>query len=481
MTLSRIDRVLLFIMPVFVLSACAVGPDFKPPLPPSVTSYTRHPLPETINAGKEEPLQSLQMGKKVSREWWMIFHSRPINNMVNQAIANNQDLAAAMATLASSQESVRQALGGFYPQIDGNAGFQRSKTGSRQPPFNLYTVGGAISYMPDVFGGTRRTVEQQTALADFQCYQLGAAYLSITGNIVIESITLATLYAQLESVKAIVASDEQNLRLVQQKYQAGKAAKSDVITAQSQLANDRTQIAPILQQISITEDALSVLAGRPTGNWTPPRIALDKLKLPSNLPVSLPSQLVHQRPDILAAEATLHANSAAIGIAIAQMFPQITLTGDGNFQANTTSNLFTRSSFFWSLAANLTSPIFHGGSLMAQRAQAIDNFKASAASYQQTVLQAFSQVADTLQALKHDAEQLQAQKQALNTAKELLRLQRISYTAGKGDLLLLLFAQRSYQLSRLGYVQALGQRYKDTAQLYVALGGDWQAEGLPKG
>lgn len=469
--MSKIYRKCIPVTFAIVLSACAVGPDFKPPSSPTVTSYTKRHFSQSLYAGRGQQKQSLVMGKTIANEWWQLFQSPEINELVKQAIANNQSLDAAMATLASSQEAVRQALGGFYPQVDGGMGFQRNKFSANQPPANLYTIGGTISYVPDVFGGTRRTVEQQVALADYQYYQLGAAYLTITGNVVLEAIKLATLHAQVASIKAIIASDEQNLRLVQQKFQAGKAAKSDVLTAQSQLANDRTELTPILQQISLTEDAMSVLVGQPTGNWVPPAIQLEQIKLPTHLPVSLPSQLVHQRPDILAAEATLHANSAAIGVATAQMFPQLSLSADGNFQANSANQLFNRSSLFWGVAANLTTPIFHGGALMAQRAQAIDNFKASAANYQQTVLQAFSQVADTLYALRHDAEQLQAQKTALDTANELLRLQRISYTAGKGDLLLLLFAQRSYQRARLGYVQALGQRYKDSAQLFVALGG----------
>lgn len=471
MALLKLHKEFLLIAITLILCACAVGPDFKRPAPPTVKTYTKPAISNTIHAGKGEKTQTLQMGKSISNEWWQLFQSHQIDNLVRQAIANNQSLEASMATLASSQDAVRAAIGGFYPQVDAAAGFQRNKIAANQPPVNIFTVGGAISFVPDVFGGTRRTVEQQVALADFQLFQLGAAYLTITGNVVTQSITLATLHAQVGSVNAIIASDEQNLHLVQQKYQAGKASRADVLTAQSQLANDRTQLAPILQQISLTEDAISVLLGQPTGKWLPPLIVLDEIKLPINLPVSLPSQLVHQRPDILAAEATLHADSAAIGIATAQMFPQIILSADGTFQANTANQLFTRSSLFWGLAANLTQPIFHGGTLIAQRAQAINNFKASAATYRQTVLVAFSQVADALQALKHDAEQLKAQKNALDTANELLRLQRISYSAGKGDLLLLLFAQRSYQQARLGYVQALGQRYKDSAQLFVALGG----------
>ena len=195
--------------------------------------------------------------------------------------------------------------------------------------------------------------------------------------------------------------------------------------------------------------------------------------MPADLPVSLPSELVHQRPDILAAEAQLHADSAAIGIAESQMYPSITLSGSAAFQSIAANTLFSGSSLFWSLASGLTAPLFHGGALEAQKEQAVDAFKASAATYKQTVLQAFGQVADTLRAMKHDADLLDAQKKALDTAKASLALQRLSYAAGKSEVLQLLNAERSYQQARLGYVRAQGQRYQDTAQLFLAMGGGW--------
>jgi NodT family efflux transporter outer membrane factor (OMF) lipoprotein len=440
-------------------------------------------------------MQYLKVGKKVSNEWWELFHSRQLNDVVALALENNQTLAASVATLAAAQEAIRIAAGALYPQIAANAGFLRrnrissssnSNPGtnagfSTGPGFssgsnsvsNLFTVGATVSYVVDVFGETRRTIEQQAALAENQLYQLGAAYLTITGNVVTQAITVATLREQIVAVESIVASDKHNLQLVSEKMQAGKIARIDVLTAESQLANDRTLLPPLRQQLSVAEHAISVLVGKSPGEWSPPKFDLAKLKLPRNLPVSLPSALVHQRPDILAAEALLHADSAAIGIATAQMYPTITLSGAGTFQSAVANTLFSRSNLLWSMAAGLTTPIFNGGTLIAQKAQAVDTFKAAAATYQQTVLTAFGQVSNTLRALKNDADLLKAEKEALNTAKKSLSLQRISYAAGKSDLLLLLNAERNYHLALQGFVQALGQRYQDTAQLFLAMGGGW--------
>jgi NodT family efflux transporter outer membrane factor (OMF) lipoprotein len=454
------------------LSACAVGPDFAPPPAPDVQGYTLTEMTKALTAGGDEAQQTLTLGQTVSSEWWALFHADPLNDVVKQALAHNPNLAAAQATLAGAQAAVRQAESGLYPQLDANAGFQRGKSSS-YPITNLYAVGATASYTLDVFGETRRTIERQEALAENQFYQLGAAYLTLTGNVVTQSLNVAALRAQLTATKEIVADDEKNLHLVQEELAAGKAAQTDVLTAQTQLANDRTQIPPLRQQISAAKHALAILAGQFPGAWKPPKFDLAQFTLPTDLPVSLPSALAHQRPDILAAEAQLHADSAAIGIATAQMYPSITLSSAASFQAIATNQLFSESNLFWSLASGLTAPLFHGGALEAQKEQAVDAFKTSAALYRQTVLAAFGQVADTLRALKNDADLLAAQKQALETAQASLDLQRISYAMGKSDVLLLLNAERGYQQACLGYVHAQGQRLQDTAQLFLALGGGW--------
>ncbi|MDE3023502.1 MAG: efflux transporter outer membrane subunit [Pseudomonadota bacterium] len=455
------------------LSACAMGPEFTSPAAPDVKGYTITPMTAALSVSGDKQAQRLQMGHTVSSQWWELFHSSALTALVNLAIENNQNLAAAKATLAEARKSVLQAEGALYPQIDVNTSYERQRIGTTVAASNLYVVGANASYVPDIFGGSRREIEFQQALADNQFYQLGAAYLTLTGNIVTQSINLASLNAEIAAVDEIIVDDEKNLRLAEEKFEAGKSTQTDVMTAKSQLANDRTEIAPLRQQVSIAKHAIAILSGQFSGRWSPPVFDLGSLSLPRDLPVSLPSDLVRQRPDILAAEAQLHAASATIGIATAQMYPSITLSGSLGTQALNSSGLFSASSQMWNLAAGLTAPIFHGGALEMQKEAAIDAFRASFATYRQTILVAFGQVADTLRALKHDAELLDAQKQSLETAGIALNLQRLSYAAGKTDLFGLIDAERSYQQAKLGYVRAEGQRYQDTAQLFIVLGGGW--------
>ncbi len=470
------------------IAGCAVGPDFTRPVPPAVTGYTAAEVPATVAPGAEQAEQRLATGQTVTAQWWQLFRSQRLNQVVEQAITGNRTLESARATLAQAQQAVIQARGGFYPQLDLSATAQRRRpaesglnttgtvTSGSTTPINIYSVGGTVSYAPDVFGGTRRRVEQQEALAENQRYQLAAAYLTLTGNAVTEAINIASTRLQIAAVEAIIAEDDKNLNLVRAKIDAGKAARSDVLAAESQLANDRTQLPPLRQQLSVAQHALTILAGKFPAEWSPPDFDLTEFMLPEELPVSLPSELVRQRPDILAAEAQLHASSAAIGVAAAQMYPNITLSGSVGFDSLSSANLFESANRSWSVLADLTAPVFHGGALEAQKQGAVEAFRASLAAYEQTVLQAFGQVADTLRALGHDAELVAAQKRALDTSTESLALQRISYEAGKSNLLQLLDAERSQQQARLGYARAQAQRFQDTAQLFVAMGGGWWSE-----
>lgn len=480
----RYRRFALWGVLIVGLASCAVGPDFVRPAPPAAVGYTSSEVPPVVAPGANQAEQRLATGQTVSAQWWQLFHSERLNQVLQQAIAGNRTLETARATLAQAQQAVIQARGGFYPQVNLSAMAQRQRASSSglggagsaviaSAPVNLYSVGATVSYAPDAFGGTRRRVEQQEALAESQRYQLAAAYLTLTGNAVSQAINIASARLQVSVVEAIIADDEQNLRLVQTKFDAGKAARSDVLTAESQLANDRTQLPPLRQQLSAARHALSILAGKFPAEWSPPDFDFAEYALPEELPASLPSQLVRQRPDILAAEAQLHANSAAIGVATAQMYPDITLSGSISLESLSTATLFQGSSRIWSVVSELTAPVFHGGALEAQKQGAVEAFRASLATYQQTVLQAFGQVADTLRALGHDAELTAAQKRALDTSSESLALQRLSYEAGKSSLLQLLDAERTQQQARLGYARAQAQRFQDTAQLFVAMGGGW--------
>jgi NodT family efflux transporter outer membrane factor (OMF) lipoprotein len=427
--------------------------------------------------GASETAQHLVLGKQIAGEWWGLFHSRSLDTVVQRAITDNRSLAAAKATLAQSREVVNEALGVLYPTIDLHASVERERirfgSGNVSAPLNLYTIGPAVSYPLDLFGGARRYLEQQEALARYQNYQLAAAYLTLTSNVVTEAINLAAARAEIKATKEIIASDQKNVDLVRIELKAGRVAETDFLTAISQLASDRTLLPPFLQQESLARHALSTLVGETPEGWSPPDFDLKAFALPQSLPVSLPSSLVRQRPDILSAQAELHAASAAIGVATAELYPQLTLSASLSQDALTPGNLFSGASTVWSIASDLAAPLFHGGSLEAQRRAAVDAYRAALATYQQTVLQAFQQVADVLQALAHDAELLRAEHRALSSAKISLALTRESYAAGRTSIINLLDAERLYQQALLGYLKAESQRYADTVQLFAAMGGGW--------
>jgi NodT family efflux transporter outer membrane factor (OMF) lipoprotein len=467
---------------VIALGGCAVGPDFERPAPPRVTAYTSKKTPIALAASGNEPAQRLMNGQAIQAAWWRVFRSAALDSVVQQAIAASPTLDAARATLEQAQQTVLEARAAYYPWLDFAAAAERQQgpafvlgilPGGNLPVFNLYTLGPTVSFSPDVFGATKRRVEQQAALAQNAAFELAAAQLTITGDVVTEALTIASTRLQMRALRDIVADDEKNLALVQDKFEVGRVPSTDVLLAESQLTNDRALLPPLGQQLAAAEDALAVLAGKFPADWRQSDFELADFTLPAELPVSVPSTLVHQRPDILAAEAQLHAASAALGVAIAQMYPTITLSASVETAALFPSDLFQSSGLVWTLLGGVTNPIFHGGALKAQKQAAIDAFRASFATYRQTVLQAFGQVADNLRALDHDAQLAEATRRALDVAEKSLELQRFSYAGGKTDILLLLDAERSNEQARLTYARAEAQRYIDSAQLFVAMGGGW--------
>ncbi|HZR36079.1 MAG TPA: efflux transporter outer membrane subunit [Nevskia sp.] len=469
-------------MPVFrhaaatagaLLAACTVGPDFQRPAASTDQAYAGEALGQLGGAGG----QQLVSGANPAADWWTGFGSPELNRSVLQALAGNRSLAAAQANLAQVREAVAAAGGALYPQVSGSAGAGREKYGAQFsgsqvfPPFTYFAVGPSVSYVLDYNGGQRRAIEQQQALAEAQAYQAQAAYLSVTGNVVQQALNIAALRAQIAAVEQLLQEDQKNVALTQTAFETGTVSRIDLLSAQSQLANDQTLLPPLRQQLSVARHALAILAGRTPAAWTAPDFDLDRLKLPQQLPLSLPSELAHRRPDILAAEARVHAAVANVGVATARLYPQLTLTASVSQQSTQLSHLFEKSANAWGLAAGLAGPIFDGGTLRAERRGAEAAAKAALADYEQALLNAFGQVADVLTALDHDAEQLAAQQRALDTAAANLDLTRQSYQAGNSGVLQVLDAERLHQQARLGYVRAQAQRYQDTAQLYLALGG----------
>ncbi|HEV8014048.1 MAG TPA: efflux transporter outer membrane subunit [Stellaceae bacterium] len=465
-----------------LVSACGAEPPATPPPPAPDAGYApgggAPTIPSVGSAGVD---QHFALGKDVSGEWWGLFHSPALDELLAQAVAGNRNLAAAHASLAAAHDAVMVAAGGFYPQVDFGGGAERQRnnfkavglTGFPPKEFNVYSFGPTVSYTFNPAGLTTHQVEHEQALEDVQSHELTAAYLALTGSAVTEAITIASFAAQIKEVDDMLADDQQNLRLVKDEVTAGAGTELDIETANSQLAADRTLLPPLRQQLSVAQHALAVLVGKSPANWTPPAFALEQLTLPVELPVSLPSALAHQRPDILAAEAQLHVASAAVGVANAQLYPQLTLSADVMQQFLKPDTIFDPMSNIWSIGMNLAAPIFHGGSLHAQKREAEDTYEATLASYEQTVLSAFGQVADTLDGLAHDSEQLAAEQAAYQSADATVRLTRTSYSLGNASLLQVLDAQRQLQQARLGLARAEAQRYLDSAQLFVALGGGW--------
>ena len=420
----------------------------------------------------------MSQGAELAGEWWRLFHSPQLDEVVRNSIAGSPTLVAANATLAQAREEVTVARGAFLPSVSTTAGAQQSGAGAARSPgtgvtANLYSIGLSTSYSPDIFGGTRRAVEQQQALADFQRNQLAAAYLTLTGNVVNEVLTIASTRLQIATTEELIASDRKNLALTQREFDVGVVPRSDLLTADSQLAADLTQLPSLHRQLDQAYDALAVLSGRAPSEGQVLPFDIEQFTLPRDIPLSLPARLVRQRPDVLAAEAQLHAASAAIGVAIAQEFPDISLSASITREALRASDLFHQFNTLWEAGGSLTQPIFKGGALRAQVRAARDIFKATAATYQAVVLEALGQVADDLWALQYDTQILTVDRHSMEVASEALKLQQKSYSVGTTTVLNLIAAERAYAEARLSYVSARVQQFTDSASLLTALGGGW--------
>ncbi len=460
-----------------VLAGCRSGPDFKRPDPPHVDRYTAERL-QIESGGPSAVDQQIVLGAGLCQDWWRLFRSDALDVIVKRALDGNRTLAAANATLAQAHELAEAEAGSLYPQLAMTAGAGRQKYGAqffgtfqRLPPFTYYSLGPTVSYAIDYTGGTARSVEQHYALAEYQRQQLNAAYLMVTGHAVMQSLQIARLQAQIATVEAILEEDRRNRQLVQVAYEAGSVSRVDVVSAESQLASDATLLPPLRQDLAVARHSLSVVLGQLPAEAVPAEIELSQVTLPRDLPVSLPSELVHRRPDILASEAQLHAATAAVGVAASNLYPHIVLTGSLGLQSTVPGRLFEGANNAYNAIGSLTAPLFDAGTLRAQKRAAVDALQASAANYRQTVLAAFGQVADSLEALDHDGQELDAQAHAQDAARENVDLTRKSYNEGNVGVLQVLDAERLFQNARLGYVRAQAQRYMDTVQLFLALGG----------
>jgi NodT family efflux transporter outer membrane factor (OMF) lipoprotein len=468
-----------FMVSLTMLGGCALGPDFHRPAPPQAERYTVEALPAATVVADGQA-QRFTAGTALTADWWQLFKSPQLDAVVRQAIANSPTLQASEASLTQSQHNLRAGYGVFFPQAGAEADAVRERIvpaqeGLNTPPtvFNLITLSGTISYALDVFGGERRTVEGLRAQADYQRYLTYAAYMSLSANVVNTSVARAAYLAEVRATEQLIELQKQQLQSTQVQVQAGTAAYSDVLSLQSLIASNQASLAPLQQKVSQTEDLLATLEGVVPSKATLPDIDLSALSLPAELPLSLPSDLVRQRPDVLASEAQLHAASANIGVATAAMFPSISLSATYGAAGSHLDALSTASGQFWGIGPSATIPLFQGGRLWYGRKAAIDAYQAAQASYRQTVLDAFAQVGDSLNSLEHDAEALQAQADAQRVAGEALKLVQVNYRAGLAAYVDVWAADVQVHQASIGYLQAVAQRYQDTVALFVALGGGW--------
>lgn len=461
------------------LGACTMGPDFAPPAPPDTPRYTRDPPPEsTVQAAGVA--QRFYTGTDLPAQWWRLFGSETINATMAQALAANPTLQAAQASLRESQENLRAGQGVFLPSVNAGAGLSRARSAPAKQGasmdgtvYNLATANVLVSYPLDVFGLERRTVEALAAQVDNQRYLTLAVYLTLSANVVNTFIARAAYAAQIRETEQLIELEQQQLASVQAQVQAGTAPYSDLLVQQTLIAGNMALVAPLKQKLSQADNLLAQLTGAPASETTFAAVELDTLKLPADIPVSLPSEWVRQRPDILAAQAQWHVASANIGVATAAMFPSFSLSAEYGRAGAGLGQFSKAGGAFWDMGASLAAPLFSGGRLSAQRRAAIAEYEVQQANYRQTVLAAFSQVADALNALDHDAQALQAQATALSLAKESLALLQTNYRAGMAAYLDVLAADAQYHQASIGYQQALALRLQDTVALFAALGGGW--------
>ena len=479
--LARASAVLL--AAALTLSACAVGPEFKKPGPPAVKAYTAQPLATTgttpnVPGGEA---QAFTQGGDLAGDWWTLFHSRVLNDLIAQALANSPDLKAAQAALRVAHENTEAQRGVYYPQVSGSFSGQRfSQPGTLAPVpnnnsflYNLFTPQLSVSFVPDVFGLNRRTMESLHAQERGTKYQMMATYTTLTSNVVVTAIQEASTEAQIRATQELVGEEIRLVDILRLQLRKGYASGVDLAAQESQFASAKATLPPLIKQAAQLHDQLAVLCGQFPSQAPPLALDLDTLQLPQKIPVSLPSNIVAQRPDILQAQENLHAASADIGVAIANRLPNIELTANAGSTALHIAQLTAPGAAFWNIGASLAQPIFEGGKLLHQERGARAAFDQASEQYRSTVLTAFQNVADSLVALQQDADALNSAAVADQAARKTLDLTQYQVKDGYSASLPLLNAQAAYQQAHMVLVQAQASRFADTTALFQALGGGW--------
>ena len=488
-------------LPVF--SGCVVGPQYRRPALPPAQAYAPTPLPPStasapgIAAGTA---QSFDAAQAISAQWWTLFRSPPLDSLIKRAFAANPTIDAAVAALKQAQENVYAQRGLFYPTVQASYQAERTRlagnTASSSAPgiqgngtdivplgpaepvtYNFHTAQVTVGFVPDVFGGNRRQLESLQAQADAARYQLEAAYVTLASNVVAAALQEASVRAQIEAVQTIIRSNQRSLQIMRRQLQLGYAARLDVAQQELALAQARALLPPLERQLAQTRDLIRALAGNAPDQDVPETFTLDSLHLPERLPSSLPSRLIEQRPDVLAAEDQVRAASAQVGVAVANRLPQFALSGALGGQATQITQMFWNSGTFWSVIGGASQPLFDAGALKHRQNAAQQALAQAAAQYRSTVLTAFQNVADTLHALYSDADALKSAVAVEEAARVTLGVSRQQYRTGYANYLSVLTAQAAYQQAVIARVQAQAARLGDTAALFQALGGGWWSSG----
>lgn len=482
---SPISRLhLLLLIFAGLLSACAVGPDFKQPDAPKTSTYTEDPLSKTLATAPGVPggtNQEFAEGADIEAQWWELYKSPELDFLIKKALQQNPNLGAADAALRAAQENVNAQIGGqYFPAVGLGGGASRQLQPSAiyglpygSDTYNLYNASVNVTYKLDVFGGARRAVESARAQAEIAQFQLEGAYLSLTANIVTGAVREAALRAQMQATEEILKAQTNLAEVTEKQLMIGTVSKIDVTSQRTLVSSSQVDLFNYERNLAFARNQLAVLVGELPSNAGITKFDLSTLHLPEKLPLSVPSSLVRQRPDVRAAEAQLKSTNALVGVATANLLPQFNITGQIGSAALSTAALFGPNAALWSVAGGIFQPLFQGGQLLAQRRGAMANYEQAVYQYQATVLKAFQEVADSLRALETGAQALKAASAAEHYAYETLDLVQQQYKLGSASYLAVLYYQNQYQLAKVKSVSAQATRFSDTAALFAALGGGW--------
>jgi NodT family efflux transporter outer membrane factor (OMF) lipoprotein len=483
MTLAPLLTGMASLAAVLTVAGCTQGPDFHPPslAEDETTSKTPASTAQTGVAGGES--QTFVPGQDLPAQWWHLFASSELDELIRLALDGSPDLRSAQAALRQAEDNLQAGSGVLLPQVTGTLNGARQiqgpgAAGGRTSFYNVFNADVSVSYVLDIFGGEKRAIEALAAQVDYQKYQLAGTYLTLTTNVVTTAVQLAAVQDQIQATEDIIASEQRQLELVTDQFAVGAAARAEVLAARAQLETTEASLPELQKTLEIDQNALAALIGRAAGKAPAVQLSLANFTLPQELPLSLPSALVRQRPDIRAQEALLHVASAQVGVAMANQFPQVTLSGNAGSQSPHVADFLGENGLFLGLAGGLVQPLFDAGQREAVTEAAQAAYAMSEAQYRGTVLYAFKNVADCLTALRHDALALRSTYAALLDSKASVDLTQDRYAAGTVAYAELLVQQQQYQHARIAYLRTLASRYSDTAALFQALGGGWWHDPL---